>query len=411
MTRTKRLGDLGERWTEELLRKAGFLSIRDLRHNHAGGDFLAERQAARYFITVKARNKCQRNRSLNGGYNIYAEKVRKAAREYGAVPAWLTIQIDTDSQCFSAYFGTVESLCNPDAIAVPMATSAVLDYECLAKDTFDERITPELSNQLSEGTAEPPETLESIARHSGIAAEEVGRAKAVTEVAVSQAGDLTDYDRIAVKLLGFSPGTKTQRAVALYLRPEGATTAEVTAINGGPYLNCLKEVEPKGHAVRKWKATGSNGRPVTAYRIELKGTKSSASVSSPSHLDQRPTVPSERALTAREKCAPSRSGILSKAELLAVEGFIERTVAERRAPSWLSDYEGVASGSVFNLLRLHDTALARKIGTRSELVRIAGEMGYTIHAYPSGIGRRGSGVRETIDLKDVKARGSGASHL
>lgn len=56
MTRTKRLGDLGERWTEELLRKAGFLSIRNLnslRHNHAGGDFLAERQAARYFITVR----------------------------------------------------------------------------------------------------------------------------------------------------------------------------------------------------------------------------------------------------------------------------------------------------------------------------------------------------------------------
>lgn len=102
------------------------------------------------------------------------------------MPAWLTIQIDTDSQCFSAYFGTVESLCNPNAIAVPMTTGAVLDYECLAKDTFDERITPELSNQLSEGTAEPPETLESIARHSGIAAEEVGRSKAVTEVAVSQ---------------------------------------------------------------------------------------------------------------------------------------------------------------------------------------------------------------------------------
>lgn len=58
MTRTKRLGDLGGRWTEELLRKAGFLSrdLNSLRHNHAGGDFLAERQAARYFITVNARN-------------------------------------------------------------------------------------------------------------------------------------------------------------------------------------------------------------------------------------------------------------------------------------------------------------------------------------------------------------------
>lgn len=253
MTRTKWLGDLGERWTEDLLRKAGFRSIRDLnklRLNHPGGDFIAERQGKRYFITVKARNKYARNRSLNGGYNIYPEKVRKAAREYDAVPAWLTIQIDTESRCFSAYFATVDSLRNSDAVAVPMSTVAVSDYECLAKDTFDERITAELSNRLTEGISELPENSGRIVRHSSIAVDRAERAGVVAQAA-SEMGDVTDYDRIAVKLLGYSPGTKTQRAVALYLRPKGATTAEVTVINGGPYLNCLKEVEAKGHTVRK----------------------------------------------------------------------------------------------------------------------------------------------------------------
>lgn len=272
MTRTKRLGDLGERWTEDLLSKTGFQTIRDLnkiRRNHPGGDFIADRQGKRYFITVKARNKYAQNRSLNGGYNIYPLKVRHAAREYDAVPAWLTVQIDTERRCFSAYFGTVDSLRNPDAISVPMSTIAVAGYECLAKDTFDERITADLSNQLTDRALDSPKKSGSVSS-SKIG---VDRAKAASET-----GGVTDYDRIAVKLLGFSPGTKTQRAVALYLRPQGATTAEVKGINGGPYLNCLEEVKAKGHTVRKWPVVGPNGRRVTAYKIELKGTKHAAKV-------------------------------------------------------------------------------------------------------------------------------------
>jgi hypothetical protein len=83
-------GDLGEKWTIALLKDAGFDSIQDLnaaRYNHPGGDSLAERKGKRYFITVKARNKfVQRTRRLNGGYNIFPEKVRRAAKEYGAIP-------------------------------------------------------------------------------------------------------------------------------------------------------------------------------------------------------------------------------------------------------------------------------------------------------------------------------------
>ncbi|MEZ0003214.1 hypothetical protein [Sinorhizobium fredii] len=222
-------------------------------------------------------------------------------------------------------------------------------------------------------------------------------------------GDMTDYDRIAIKLLGYSPGTKTQRAVALYLRPEGATTAEVTVINGGPYLNCLKEVEAKGHTVRKWTVIGPSGRPVTAYKIELEGTTNAANVS-PGHREHRVTDPSKQASAPNGKTPTFNSRSLSGAELLALESFIECTVADRRPSSGASNYKGIASGSVFNLLKLHDAALARKIGTRSELVRLAQEMGYSIHAYPSGLGLRGSGIRETIDLKDAKVRGAADTH-
>lgn len=152
MSRRRRIGDLGEEWTKSLLERAGFRAIRDLnlvRYNHRGGDFIAEREGEKYFITVKARNKYkQGTRKLNGGYNIYPEKVRRAALEYDATPAWVTIQLDTDEQTYSAYFGTVSSLRNPNAVAVPMLPHNIGAHECLADKVFDETITADLSNQL-----------------------------------------------------------------------------------------------------------------------------------------------------------------------------------------------------------------------------------------------------------------------
>jgi predicted transport protein len=160
MTRRRQLGDLGERWTKKLLKDAGFRAVQDLnavKYNHPGGDFLAERAGKRYFITVKSRNKfVQGGQRLNGGYNIYPKKVRAAAREYDAIPSWLTIQLDTDRRCFSAYFGTIDTLRNPNAVAVPMSVRAVSAYECLASNTVDQAITADLSNQLTHATIEPP---------------------------------------------------------------------------------------------------------------------------------------------------------------------------------------------------------------------------------------------------------------
>jgi len=152
MTRLRTLGDLGEKWAPDLLKKAGFRAIQDLnaiKYNHPGGDFLAERAGKLYFITVKARNKhVQRTGKLNAGYNIHPKRVRLNAQLHKAIPAWLTIQVDTDTRCFSAYFGTIDSLSNPHAVAVPMSVRATSKYECLAREMFDEAITSELSNKL-----------------------------------------------------------------------------------------------------------------------------------------------------------------------------------------------------------------------------------------------------------------------
>ncbi len=45
-------------------------------------------------------------------------------------------------------------------------------------------------------------------------------------------GDLEK--EIACDVLGFRWGTKTHLAAAMYLRREGATTSEISAVNGGP---------------------------------------------------------------------------------------------------------------------------------------------------------------------------------
>ena len=150
MTRRKQLGELGEKWTPRLLERAGFRDVEDLnklRNNHPGGDFLATRNEVRYFVGVKARNKYETGSTrLNAGYKIAPDKVRKYAKERSAIPAWLTIQIDTRRQRFFAYFGTIKSLPNKVASA-PMTPNAVRGYECLAEDKFNASIVPELSNQ------------------------------------------------------------------------------------------------------------------------------------------------------------------------------------------------------------------------------------------------------------------------
>ena len=43
--------------------------------------------------------------------------------------------------------------------------------------------------------------------------------------------------------LGFRPGSKAYKAVAMYLRPSGATDAAIREACGGPQRNLLNRVE------------------------------------------------------------------------------------------------------------------------------------------------------------------------
>ncbi|MFD1328722.1 hypothetical protein [Mycoplana ramosa] len=267
LTRRKRLGNLGERLARALLHQKGFEQITDLnarRPNHPGGDFTSIRNGMPYFISVKARDKYQQNGRLNGGYNVYPTKVRKAAMSYRAVPAWVTIQIDVENARYSAYFGRIDELSNPNSVSVPMTPRAVMKYECLAESLTDPEIKSDLSNRA-----------------------EFRPTRQVSEPQTS----LSRLEKIATEVLGFKPGTKTHRAIALYLRSKGATTEEVKAVNDGPYLNCLKKVRAMGHEVRKSVVTARNRRAVTRYRIVLKMAKEVGTSNTPEQpiKDRTPT--------------------------------------------------------------------------------------------------------------------------
>jgi len=148
--RRKTLGDLGEQIAEELLRENGFKKIRNLNENHPNhrfADFLAERDGRSYLISVKARNAYTQAGTLNSTYNIRkrTEDVNELSARYQAEPAWLTIQIFTDTGCYNAYFGTIAEL--GPRFSVPMTETATAKYECLAKERFDPHIASDLSNQ------------------------------------------------------------------------------------------------------------------------------------------------------------------------------------------------------------------------------------------------------------------------
>ncbi len=76
----------------------------------------------------------------------------------------------------------------------------------------------------------------------------------------------TGRDRAEKKPL-FRPGSKMAKAMALYMRPEGATTAQIREACGGPQMNVLRQVTEHGHKVERSQVEGPQGRQVTVYRV------------------------------------------------------------------------------------------------------------------------------------------------
>lgn len=92
---------------------------------------MAEKEGKRYVISVKARNKFQRDGSINSRYKLGAncyENTKAAGDQYDATPYWMAVQFDGDR--YSVYFGSLNQLNGKKGI--PMNELHLSDYHCFA---------------------------------------------------------------------------------------------------------------------------------------------------------------------------------------------------------------------------------------------------------------------------------------
>ncbi len=110
--RKKALGELGELVALKTLVDNGFEKISHLndtkRRNYPFADLLAEKDGKKYAISVKARNKFQKNGTLNNRYNLKQTHVAAVETELLAEAYWMAIPFDKHS--YSVRFGSVMEL-------------------------------------------------------------------------------------------------------------------------------------------------------------------------------------------------------------------------------------------------------------------------------------------------------------
>ncbi len=263
--RTKQLGNWGEKKALSLLYKADFEDIENLNDrvsNHPFADVLARRGNRWFLIGVKTRNKLTSKGNLNSTYNVRkkGKDLKALASEYNAELAWVAIQVDPENRKFNAFLGTVDQIEDiGERFSIPMSETYTVNYECLAQNEIDRSIKPEWSNQQMIRKPSNRRRVTGTKRKTIRAVKVLARKKVV-----SHSQKPSD---VAAEVLGFRPGTKTHRAVSMYLRRQGATTPEISNVNGRPYLNCLKQVEAKGHRVEKKLVQSTDGKMITSYRI------------------------------------------------------------------------------------------------------------------------------------------------
>jgi hypothetical protein len=151
--RAKALGNFGEALAATLLVETGFVAVRNLNcdsMNYPYGDLYAVKGGVNYIISVRTRNKLQRNGRLNSAYNFRKKSadVEAIAANLNATPAWLTIQIDVGAQRYWAYFGTMAELnVQGDRYSVSMSERATAEYICLAENRFHPLIRSDWDNR------------------------------------------------------------------------------------------------------------------------------------------------------------------------------------------------------------------------------------------------------------------------
>ena len=120
--RKKSLGELGELFAIKALVDEQYDRIRNLNDDHmneAFADIYCEKDGKRYVISVKARNKYQKDGKLNTRYNLGSnayEKAGRVSKHYDAEAYWMAIQFDAHD--YSIYFGSLEELKGSKAIPV-----------------------------------------------------------------------------------------------------------------------------------------------------------------------------------------------------------------------------------------------------------------------------------------------------
>lgn len=136
--RKKALGELGELVALKTLVDNGFEKILHLndtkRRNFPFADLLAEKDGKKYAISVKARNKFQKNGTLNSRYNLKQTHVSAVEKELGAEAYWMAIPFDKSS--YSVRFGSVMELKDASGkpfSGIPMGSECVYGKE-LVKD-------------------------------------------------------------------------------------------------------------------------------------------------------------------------------------------------------------------------------------------------------------------------------------
>lgn len=108
----------------------------------------------------------------------------------------------------------------------------------------------------------------------------------------------TTADFANAHALGVRPGTKTAVALAMYMRTDGASQAQVINVNGGPYLNAMRAAIEAGHATRQPVPANASGH--TVYKLTLPTKKASKAKAKAKPAKRKPAKPAkpETAATA-----------------------------------------------------------------------------------------------------------------
>lgn len=135
--RKKSLGELGELSGIKALVDNSFekvVNLNDNKMNYPFADLYAEKDNKKYIISIKARNKYQKNHTLNSRYNLgnsAYENALAAEIEYEAEAHWMAIQFDAHT--YSIYFGSLGELSQRNGIPVRECEKGTVGT-CLVKD-------------------------------------------------------------------------------------------------------------------------------------------------------------------------------------------------------------------------------------------------------------------------------------